>query len=430
MVRRLNSHVVVVSSFCNVKLLFRCCWHLWMRSQRGELLTSHLWRRRWSANWWDEKKWNLQLRSKFRHPVSQPVTSGDIMDTHLQYHPWCNICVRARGRENRHVSRSQNQPGTPVIQCDYCFLKTEEDAPMVTVLVAIDTVYKQMVKKLSIRKSQSRRIRTVRRTSQSDHPRRLGARTHGSHPRRMRIADSRNTTHLTCEQQGLKWNATWLLSHFQTGSADGKTAYARQFERPYESPVLPFAERVMRKDPTLQPAKLNYGLWLGRSQISNAHLIGTRVGIVVARTIRRLPASEREDSNLVVAMRGTPVAGRPAAAAAGDVPTVTRHAVKLEKWSWFSRALAPHCKRAAAKASAHLQIQFQIFLSRQLRGHSHHRLQWKAAIIQVVRELTVLVLVVTCLWRWHKLWNRQRNYTLQWRSTMRVSFQRDREGDP
>ena len=102
-------------------------------------------------------------------------------------------------------------------------------------------------------------------------------------------------------------HAAWLMSHFQTGSADGKTAYARQFERPYESPVLPFAERVMWKDPTLQPAKLKsswgYGLWLGRSQTSNAHLIGTRVGIVVARTIRRLPASEREDSNLVVAMR-------------------------------------------------------------------------------------------------------------------------------
>ena len=106
-------------------------------------------------------------------------------------------------------------------------------------------------------------------------------------------------------------HAAWLLSHFHTGSADGKTAYARQFERPYESLVLLFAERVMWKGPTLQP-------WLGRSQTSNAHLIGTRVGIVVARTIRRLLASEREDSNLVVAMRGTSVAGRPADAAAGD----------------------------------------------------------------------------------------------------------------
>ena len=91
----------------------------------------------------------------------------------------------------------------------------------------------------------------------------------------------------------------------------------------------------MWKDPTLQPAKLKskwgYGWWLGRSQTSNAHLIGTRVGTVVARTIRRLLASKREDSNLVVAMKGTPVAGRRADAAAGDAPTVTRHAVEQRK---------------------------------------------------------------------------------------------------
>ena len=38
--------------------------------------------------------------------------------------------------------------------------------------------------------------------------------------------------------------------------------------------------------------------------------------------------SELEDSNLVVATRSTPVAGRPADAAAGDAPTVTRHVVE------------------------------------------------------------------------------------------------------
>ena len=29
--------------------------------------------------------------------------------THLPHQPWCNVCVRARGRENRHESRSQSQ---------------------------------------------------------------------------------------------------------------------------------------------------------------------------------------------------------------------------------------------------------------------------------------------------------------------------------
>ena len=126
-------------------------------------------------------------------------------------------------------------------------------------------------------------------------------------------------------------HAAWFLSHFRAGRADGQTASALQFEKTFESLVLPFVERVMWKDPTLQPATFRsrwvYGLCLGRSQTSNAHLIGTRVGIV-ARMIRRLPTSEREDSNLVVAVRDTPVAGRPADAAVDDAPTVTRHAVE------------------------------------------------------------------------------------------------------
>ena len=49
--------------------------------------------------------------------------------TYLPYESWCNVCVRARGREYRHEARSQVQPGTPVVPCDYCFLKTEEDEP-------------------------------------------------------------------------------------------------------------------------------------------------------------------------------------------------------------------------------------------------------------------------------------------------------------
>ena len=52
-------------------------------------------------------------------------------------------------------------------------------------------------------------------------------------------------------------HAAWLLSRFQAGTADGKTSYARQPGKRYEAPVLPFAERVMWKDPTLQPAKLS-----------------------------------------------------------------------------------------------------------------------------------------------------------------------------
>ena len=172
----------------------------------------------------EEMERELMGREEVEPPVAIEVPAPDEPTsderrhhrlTHLPYQPWCNICVRARGRENRHVSRSQNQPGTPVIQCDCCFLKTEEDAPMVRVLVAIDTVYKQMVA-IPLEKNGNRDPFASRSLAafaryvghpKSGHPRRLGARTHGSHPRRMRIVDSRNTTHFTCEQQGLKWSS-------------------------------------------------------------------------------------------------------------------------------------------------------------------------------------------------------------------------------
>ena len=92
---------------------------------------------------------------------------------------------------------------------------------------------------------------------------------------------------------------------------------ARQFERPYESLVLSFVQRVTGKDPTLQLTKLKsrwgYDLWLRRSQTSNANLIDTR-----GRTIRRLWTSEREDSNLMEVMWGTSVAGRSIDAATED----------------------------------------------------------------------------------------------------------------
>ena len=324
----------------------------------------------------EEMERELMGREEVEPPVAIEVPAPDEPTrderrhhglTHLPCQHWCNVCVRARGREHGHVSRSQNQRGTPVIQCDHCFLQTEEDAPMVTVLVAIDTVYKQMVaipleKKGNRDPFASRCLAAFARyvghpkviiQGDSEHalmaiihdacasltaasPRTSPVNSKGSNGAAERAVQSvegmartprlvlLGTTNIAVgsDLRITSWmvrHAAWFLSHFQTGSADGKTAYARQFERPY-------AERVIWKDPTLQLAKLKsswgYVLWLGRSQTSNAHLIGTTVGIVVARTIRRLPASERKDSNLVVAP------GRPADAAAGYVPTVTRHAVE------------------------------------------------------------------------------------------------------
>ena len=139
--------------------------------------------------------------------------------------------------------------------------------------------------------------------------------------------------------------------------------------------------------------------------------------------------SEREDSNLVVAMRNTPVAGRPADAAADDAPTV-RHAVERREVIVVPASSGAPLQAGSGEGVSATSSQVPNLPKPTVRGHNHHRLQWKAANIPERRELTVLVLAVMCLWMWHKLWNRQRGHTLRWRSMMKVSFQRDSEGDP
>ena len=165
-------------------------------------------------------------------------------------------------------------------------------------------------------------------------------------------------------------------------------------KNPCESLVLSCAERVMWEDPTLQPSKLRSswecGLWLGRSQTSNAphrhesgHRCSSHVSTPADMRTRGVKSSGGHES--------TPVTGRPAGAAAGDVPTVTRHAVERKEVIMVLAISGAHCKWAAARASVHLLIQFHTCLIRRSRGHTHHRLQWKAASIQVEKELAIFL---------------------------------------
>ena len=93
----------------------------------------------------EEMGWHRQLHVSFRHFEKHPAMSGSITDS-------LTNCVKRGatsaselvGEKKRRESRSQVQPGKPVIQCDYCFLKAAEEAPNVTVLMTVDTVKKQV----------------------------------------------------------------------------------------------------------------------------------------------------------------------------------------------------------------------------------------------------------------------------------------------
>ena len=316
--------------------------------------------------------------------------------THLPYAPWCAECVMGRGREDRHERQGRGDErqgqGIPVISCDYCFLQTAVRGPRLTVLVATDNAYKHVVaipveekgvqdrgparalagfvRYLGLPRvivqgdpenSMSAVVREAcglitggsaiarespRNSKGSNGAAERAIQTIQGYARTLRLDLAKRTgVEVGAEHPITQWlirHAGWCWSHFHRASEDGRTSYERQFERVYGSQVLPFGERTMWKNPTLSPAKLSsswgYGLWLGRTMASNAHIVGTRSGALLVRTVRRLPPSEREDGELVIAMRGTPMKAK--AMTEGAAGSSSNSAARAQTWSWGAEAKA------------------------------------------------------------------------------------------
>ena len=71
-----------------------------------------------------------------------------------------------------------------------------------------------------------------------------------------------------------------------------------------------FAEAVSANESGVQGGKLgsswDLGIWLGRSTRTNEHLVGTRVGAIKARTVRRRPETLKWDRQFFDAMNFVP----------------------------------------------------------------------------------------------------------------------------
>ena len=75
----------------------------------------------------------------------------------------------------------------------------------------------------------------------------------------------------------------------------------------FQSPLLNVGEAVLAKESGAQERKLgssrDLGLWMGRSTRTNEHLVGTRTGVIRARTVKRRPETlkwERAEFSVLV----------------------------------------------------------------------------------------------------------------------------------
>ena len=78
----------------------------------------------------------------------------------------------------------------------------------------------------------------------------------------------------------------------------------------FQSPLINSKEADLAKESGARKGKLgsawDLGIWLGRSTRTNEHLVGTRLGVIRARTVKRRPETLKWDRELYGAMKFVP----------------------------------------------------------------------------------------------------------------------------
>ena len=91
---------------------------------------------------------------------------------------------------------------------------------------------------------------------------------------------------------------------------DQQTPFQRQMIRDYPGVVIPIFETVLWREPGPHVLKFkekwSVGIWAGRDNLADMHIILTRQGALTARSVRRLAPSEAADQQLLLATIGHP----------------------------------------------------------------------------------------------------------------------------
>ncbi len=103
-------------------------------------------------------------------------------------------------------------------------------------------------------------------------------------------------------------HGTWLANRFTLKGS--QTPYSAVFGREFVGDLVRFGETVMAhwittRGGTMQK-KWVKGIWVGREDTTNSHLIALDVGIILCRTVRRLPEEQQWDKECFIASGGTP----------------------------------------------------------------------------------------------------------------------------
>ena len=112
---------------------------------------------------------------------------------------------------------------------------------------------------------------------------------------------------INCYGPVFQWamrHASWLLTHYRRMNGS-PTAYEMVTGRKYNGKLAVYGERVLARLPTANGEdKFKVGIWLGKTDRADFHIVAVEDGLRWTRTIRRLP--EMFDANVLMYVRTWP----------------------------------------------------------------------------------------------------------------------------
>ena len=304
----------------------------------------------------DEHRPQQALKAKGVRAPTQPTPQerAEHELTHLPYRSWCPTCVQSKGRQDHHKTQQSRHP---VIQCDFAYIKSNQDKTVVPIFTAIDVqtgmgmaVYvhdktqqmQYMQKCLQnflwdcgrntgilnstvLQSDQEDLLITILKATalafggnmQVRQKPAYSSQSQGSVERyhatlaaqirtlRAQIEKNYNTT-VGARHPITPWivrHAAYLLNRYAMHS-DGQTSYFRRWNKEHKTPLCEFGETVqyMITDVRLQgklEQRFYTGIWLGKDTQTNESVLGIPGKIVRARTIRRQVAPEKYNRQLM-----------------------------------------------------------------------------------------------------------------------------------
>ena len=277
--------------------------------------------------------------------------------THIPFQPWCTSCVKGKAQADPHkrTERIIEDSELPVIQCDYLMLKdtagtgglkvlsmyvrtfgygmstvVETKGPtdsyattwavkMLNFLGLSDIILQCDPEPSLIKWAESVKSKRTERTVIRSSPRRSHQSNGGvenyqkqlqGQVRTMLAAMQEHTKYRPSADNALmRWivrHAAWLIPRFR--GSEIQSPFYRAMGGPYRGKLVEFGETVLAHLPEVgkgsgNPApkladRWKSGVWLGKSDLTDEHLVRTDDGVVYARSVRRLAENSWSEENL------------------------------------------------------------------------------------------------------------------------------------